>query len=120
MKSKETKRKIIFCEPCSYKEIIYGDDDLDGHSILPTSPVPGGSPILDPATKKTITKSSKKQMKKLKCPKCGRGVAVKNLPSAYVKAFKEVEDRERAKKEEEEKKKRIEDGMPPKREDPLP
>lgn len=52
------------------------------------------------------------QKPKVKCPKCGRGIAVKSLPDVYSKSYDEIDKKEQKAKEEYEKKKRIEDGTP--------
>lgn len=100
----ESNRLMLFCEPCAYKQIIEKDNSEDLRTI-PTSPIPLGY------LKKTKEKE-KQQPKKTKCPKCGRGVALKTLPEAYSKAYEEIEKKEKEKKIEEEKFKRIKDGTP--------
>ena len=57
------------------------------------------------------------QCSKVKCPKCGRGVVIKNLPDVYSKSYDEIDLRVQKAKEEIEKKRRIEDGTPSKLED---
>ena len=110
MKKEQKKRKILFCEPCGYKEIVEVEDIGDEYQEIPD--VPGGSPTLDPVTKKVVTKKGIRREKKKKCPKCGRGVFLKNLPAAYTKTIKSIEKREEKEKQESERLKRLEDGKP--------
>lgn len=90
------KRYMIFCEPCAYKKIV---ESTDGLVEIRRPKVPGGSPYIDPLTKKTKTKKATEQPPSVKCPKCGRGVVLKRLPDVFVKA--EKEQRKRIEEEEE-------------------
>jgi predicted RNA-binding Zn-ribbon protein involved in translation (DUF1610 family) len=47
-----------------------------------------------------------------KCPKCGRGVVLRELVTAYVSAFDQLDRRREQERIEKEKVKRIEDGKP--------
>ena len=76
------------------------------------SPIPGGIPALDQDTGKTKTKHQILQNKKDKCPKCGRGVVVKQLQEAYSSTIKKIKQKDEEEKFEEDRKKRIEDGKP--------
>jgi hypothetical protein len=116
-KSKTIKRWFIYCEPCTYRQIITADKpEAENLVEIPTSPIPGGSPVLDPETKKAKEKPAMTQPKKFKCPQCGRGVRAIKLPDVYAKAYKEIDDQVRKKEEEAEKQKRLEDGKPYERE----
>jgi len=116
-KKQLVKRWFLFCEPCSYKQIITADKcESDTLVEIKTSPIPGGAPRLDPKTKKGKDRPSIQRNKKFKCPQCGRGVTAKSLPPVYVNAFKEVDELKRKEHDELEKKKRIEDGKPVKHE----
>ncbi len=110
--NQKSKAKMIFCEPCSFKMILDGDDMPDNLVEIKTSPIPGGIPFIDAKSGKTKTKSNTKQSPKFKCPKCGRGVVVKELQSAYQNTIKQIKDREEKEKIESDRKKRIEDGTP--------
>lgn len=68
----------LYCEICGYKRISDGSDVQDLKEIK-TSPVPGGSPFIDPITKKVIAPSSQKQRKKFRCPKCGRVIMAREI-----------------------------------------
>lgn len=105
------KRTMIFCEPCGFKKIIEPDEELNLTEI-PTCPVPIDIPKLDPLTNKAKTKPAKVRNKKYKCPKCGRGVAVKELQAAYSSAFKKIDEEEEKARMALDKQKRIEDGKP--------
>jgi hypothetical protein len=92
---KTNKRWIVFCEICSYKQIVEGEEfKVDLHQI----------------------KTTIKDQIKLKCPKCGRGITVRNLPGAYSSTIKEIEEKQKKEHAERERKKRIEDGTPVQRE----
>lgn len=107
------KRWFIFCEPCSYKKILTVDDPSETDLVeIKTVGTPGGSPFIDPETKKVKAKPTVPRPKKFKCPKCGRGVAIKQLPEVYSKAYKAIDEDRKKRDEEFEKKKRIEDGKP--------
>lgn len=110
------KRWFIFCEPCSYRKIITANDPTASDLVeIKTASVPGGSPVIDPTTKKIKAKPNQERPKKFKCPQCGRGVVAKKLPEVYDKAYKSVDEEKRKRELEEEKQKRLEDGKPPKR-----
>lgn len=116
-KPQATKRWFVFCEPCSYKQIVAAEEPIpDNLTEIKTVSVPGGSPYIDPETKKTKTKPSQPRLKMVKCPKCGRGVVVKKLPDVYANAYKAIDDEKLKREQEIEKQKRIEDGKPHKRE----
>ena len=68
------KKYIIYCEICSHKQYTDGSDDF---VEIKTAPIPQGIPYIDPLTKKTVKPVAKAQMKKIKCPGCGRGVTPK-------------------------------------------
>lgn len=106
------KRKMIFCEPCAYKQIIDPKEEPD-LVVIPTSPIQQGIPQLDQATGKTKLRPAKPQNKKYKCPKCGRGVVVKELLGAYSSLMKKLDDETERKKAEEDRLQRLKDGMPP-------
>jgi len=107
------KRWFVFCEPCSYKQIITADEPLTDDLVeIKTSAVPRGGPVVDPESKKVKNAPSINQPKRVKCPSCGRGVVVKKLPDVYANAYKAVDEEARRQQEAEEKKKRIEDGKP--------
>lgn len=114
MKKQETTRKrwFVHCDYCSYSRIFEQADDL---VEIKTSPIPGGSPELNAETKRAEPKPALQQIKKIKCPTCGRGTTVKKLPNVYSKAFKQIDDEERKQNEEAEKERRIKDGLPIKR-----
>lgn len=114
MKIKNNKRYFLFCEPCCYKRIFEANEQPDLIEVK-TSNVPAGIPQLDPVTQKTVLKKEIPQKKKYKCPQCGRSIVVKELPEAYAKSFKDVDERNRKAQEEADKKKRIQDGQPQKR-----
>lgn len=114
MQKKQTnpKKFIVFCEPCSFKQIITSGEDVDLNSI-PLSKVPGGAPKIDPVTKKTTEVKSTSRNKAFKCPKCGRGIVSKKLPEVYVKTIKDLEKKEEEKNDEQERQQRIRDGLLP-------
>ena len=84
----------FYCGNCGYKRFTKGDDIQDLIEVK-TSPIPRGSPQLDPLAKKTMTPAginqpaiiatgittppSIKQCKKFKCPKCGFVIKAKQL-----------------------------------------
>ena len=110
--NKKKNNKMIFCESCSFKIIIQDDMYLESFTDIKTSPIPGGIPALDQDTGKTKTKQQILQNKKVKCPKCGRGVVVKQLQEAYSSTIKKIKQKDEEEKFEEDRKKRIEDGKP--------
>lgn len=112
------KRKMIFCEPCSFKMIIEPDQTPDLIEIK-TSKIPGKIPEIDPATGKTKVYPEKKQILKYKCPKCGRGVIVKELQAAYTKTYKQLDDKLEKERVDADRKKRLEDGKPPEKKTPF-
>lgn len=112
MKRQVVSRWLLFCEPCSYKQIMTAEQPGEGLVEIQTSPIPGGVPTIDPETKKIKAARPTPQPKKVKCPQCGRGVVIRRLPDVYANAFKAVDEMARKEQEASEKKKRIEDGKP--------
>lgn len=65
----------LYCDVCNWKLVTDGSDEIaKGLVEIKTSPIPMGIPKLDEETHKIIESSSKKQIRKFKCPKCGRGI----------------------------------------------
>ena len=65
----------LYCEYCNWKLLTDGADAAAKALVeITVAPVPGGSPKVDPETKKVVFPKSKKQRKRFKCPQCGRGV----------------------------------------------
>lgn len=107
------KRSYAFCDYCSYKCVV---EDTSGFIEIKTSPIPGGYPEFNPESKVVEPKPYTQQPKKIKCPKCGRGVRMKKLPDAYSKAYKQIDDQEKKQAQEKDREQRIRDGQPIKRE----
>ena len=103
---------MIFCEPFSFKMIIEEDHLPESFFEIKTCPIPGGIPKLDEKIGRAKKKPPTNQKKKYKCPKCGRGVVVKELQGAYLKTIKQIEIKEEKIKTEEDRKKRLQDGLP--------
>jgi hypothetical protein len=100
-------KKFIFCESCYFKKIL-NEEDLKNFTEIKSSPIQFKIP--ESKSKKDI--EFKNIVKKIKCPKCGRGVVVKNLAGAYKKTIKEIEEKLEEEKQKIDKQKRIEDGKP--------
>ena len=65
----------FFCEYCNWRLVTNGTDAAAKALVeMVVALVPGGSPKIDPETKKVVIPKSKKQRKRFKCPSCGRGV----------------------------------------------
>lgn len=94
----------LFCDYCSYKRITDGSDIKDLREIK-QSPVPGGTPYLDPLGKKevaaelhqpavysngTIVPRATPQRKKFKCPRCGRVIMARQIQK--TEHFNEASD----------------------------
>jgi len=109
MRQEKIKRFLVFCEPCSYKK-IYDTNSPEDLTQIKVSQVPGGTPRLEKG--KIVDRPTHKQLAKVKCPKCGRGVVLKPLPDVYSKSYDEIDKQEQQVREEAEKRKRIEDGTP--------
>jgi hypothetical protein len=110
-----TKRYMIYCEPCTFKKILETNKPED-MTMIQTSPIPGGAPELDPVTRKTVVKPNKPAPIKVKCPQCGRGVVLKELPEVYAKEYSAIDEKRDKERREKDKRQRIEDGRPIKRE----
>jgi len=111
-KKRETvKRYLIFCEPCSFKKVVESDKPED-MVLIKRSPVPGGSPRLDAATKQIKGRPVQEPKTMCKCPQCGRGATLKDLPSVYKMTFEQLDEQARLREEELEKQRRLEDGRP--------
>jgi len=103
----KNSQKIIFCEFCSFKKILKSPEDLKSFNIIKNAKIQSKLP--DNKNKKLITKNHKDTVK---CPKCGRGIIVKNLSGSHLETIKKIKEKEQKEKEENEFKKRIEDGKP--------
>lgn len=65
----------LYCEICNWKLVTDGSDEAAKALVeIKTSPVPTGLPRLDEETKQVVVPNAKKQVKKFKCPNCGRGI----------------------------------------------
>lgn len=69
---------MLYCEICGYKRRTDGSDVKDMYEAK-LSPIPTGVPKLNPQTKKIETPAPKKQMKRFRCPNCGRQIVPKRL-----------------------------------------
>jgi hypothetical protein len=68
----------LYCEYCNWKMTTDGTDAAAKALVeIKVSAVPGGSPKIDPETKKLTTPKAKQPKKRFKCPQCGRGVTPK-------------------------------------------
>lgn len=124
------KRMMLFCEPCGYKQILESNEFPKDLPEIKTCPVQTNIPVLDPKTNKTINvptldpksnevinKAARPQPKKYKCPKCGRGVRLKELLKPYAMALDKVDEEKEQQRLEADKKKRLADGLPDKKPD---
>lgn len=112
MTNQPKRRKMLYCEPCSYKQIIECEDEIDLFEIK-SSDIQRNIPRLNPATKRPEEKPKFKQAKRYKCPKCGRGIVLKDLQGSYAMTYKQIDQRLEKERIEEDRRKRIEDGKPP-------
>ncbi len=96
-----TKLYQLYCEICNWKRITDGSDVTD-MTELKISSIPGGSPKLDPITKKVIEPKSKKPRKRFKCPKCGRAVIPRQINDPQTKMNEKNEELEKIKEADEE------------------
>lgn len=65
----------LYCDACNWKLITSGTDEASKKLVeIKTSPIPAGYPKVDLETKKVVIPPAKKQLKKFKCPQCGKGV----------------------------------------------
>lgn len=74
----ETKNYQFFCDNCCYKRITDGTDIKDLVEVK-SSPIPKGSPKIDPITKMVVVPQPFKQAKKFKCPKCGHIIKARKI-----------------------------------------
>lgn len=115
MAQQAPKKLMLYCEPCAYKRLIMPEEQISDLVEIPSVPIPGGAPVLKPGETKAKPRPQAEQPKKYKCPKCGRGVRVKEMLAPYAKAVdqklkvKEKEERDKARLQ------RIKDGQPPER-----
>lgn len=107
-----SKKKLFFCEFCSFKMILEEENFSKELVEIKTSSIQTNIPKLNEKTGKIEIKPEKNQNKKFKCPRCGRGVAIKELQGAYKKTLKDIEEKSEKQKQEVDKKQRIEDGKP--------
>lgn len=106
----KAKRMMIFCEPCGHKQIIEPKANPEDLTEIPSTKIQAGIPQLE--GNKTVTKPFIERPKMYKCPKCGRGVRIKELLTPYAKALSEIDQKRELERLEADKLKRIEDGKP--------
>lgn len=106
----KNKDKMIFCEPCSFKMILPEGKIPDNLIQIKTASIQSNIPNLDSKSGKIVNKKNKELSKKVKCPKCGRAVVVKELQNSYASTIKKIKEQEAKEKANEDRKKRIEDG----------
>lgn len=111
MKEAKPNRSMLFCEPCGFKKIIEPEQEELGLTEIKRPSVQGGIPQLD-ATFKTTTKAAVERKRMYKCPRCGRGVQIKELSQSYTKVLNELDQRKERERIEKDRLKRIEDGKP--------
>ncbi len=105
----QSKRTMLYCEPCGFKQIIEVQTTPDLFEIKRTD-LQSNIPKLE--GDKTVNKPVIPRSRMYKCPCCGRGVVVRGLLDAYVKTFAKIDEQSEKARQEEEKQKRIEDGKP--------
>lgn len=71
--SQPRDKYFVHCDACGFHLLTTGTDIC--LSEIPTVPVPSGIPKL--VDNKIITPKPKPQLKKFKCPDCGRGIIPK-------------------------------------------
>lgn len=109
----KTKKYMVYCEPCNYRSLIEERWEGDSHlTVIPTSKIQSNIPMLDPSTKKTLSKPLIERAKMYKCPKCGRGIRAKQMFVPYLKTLEQVERKEQEERSKEDYEQRIRDGMP--------
>lgn len=86
----------LYCEICNWKKITKGDD-VDDFYEIPTSPVPGGVPKTDPATKELIAPKTTRQPRKFRCPRCGRVVIPRKISDPQGELDEKIEMEEKLK-----------------------
>ena len=104
---------MLYCEPCSFRLILEPDELPKNLVEIKTSSIPSGIPTIDSKTGKVQNKPSRGQSKKYKCPRCGRGIVLKELQGAYCKAIDQLTEQQEKEKEQKDKQQRLEDGKPP-------
>jgi DNA-directed RNA polymerase subunit RPC12/RpoP len=125
MVRRPAKRMMLFCEPCGYKEIVEPNEEPKGLFEIKTSVVQTNLPTIDPMTNKAIhvalpdpktqqlvNKASRPQPKKYKCPKCGRGVRLKELLKPYATAMDKVDQEKEKARLQQHRADRLKDGIP--------
>lgn len=104
-----SKRFSLFCEPCGFRTTIADIDKVELIEIK-TTYIQGKLPTL--VQDKIVNKPNLNRPRKFKCPKCGRGITIKELQGSLSKAIIEKEQNDEKQRLATDKKKRIEDGQP--------
>lgn len=86
---------LLNCEICNYRQVTSNNSDV-GLYENKTSPVPGGLPYLDQEKKEIVVKPSQPQIKKFRCPKCGRGIIAKPAKNPQDEVNKRLDQKKRA------------------------
>ena len=77
----------LYCEICNWKLITNGNDDAARNLYeLKTAPIPAGYPKWDEEKGKIVVPPSKKQIKKFRCPGCGRAIRPVQIEDLQGKA----------------------------------
>jgi len=84
----------FYCEICNWKRITDGSDIQDLHEYT-ISPVPGGIPKRDAASKKMLKGKDRKPLKRFRCPKCGRPVIPRKIPNPQAIVEQKLEEENR-------------------------
>lgn len=119
------KRMMLFCEPCGYKRILEAEElpkdlpEIKSCAVQTNIPTIDSVtnkainvPVVDPKTKQLVNKSERPQPKKFKCPKCGRGVRLKELLKPFATALEKVDKEKELQRLEADKQQRLKDGIP--------
>jgi hypothetical protein len=85
----------LYCEICNWCIITNGTEIEEKLYELKTSPIPKGIPHLDPVENKVVNKSSQKQIRKFRCPQCGRVIIPKKIKDEQIEINSKKEVKER-------------------------
>lgn len=76
----------LYCEICNWKLVTDGSDEQAKKLVeVIAAPIPTGSPWLDEETKNIVVPPPRKQLKRFRCPQCGRLVRPTKIDDSQSK-----------------------------------
>ena len=93
----------LFCEICNWKLVTNGTDEAARKLVeIKTSPIPTGYPKMNEETNKVVVPPPLKQVKRFKCPGCGRGLRPVQVEDVNARIAEQIAIKKRVEERNEE------------------